>query len=268
MYRPCIVGVSGQAGAGKDTVADYLIDSFGFVRISLADPMKRFGRVVFGFSEKQLWGSSHWRNGVDHRFATPAAWEVARCNLEEHGRAWCTDVLQEASPSDVEAAFEDLVHWFLWLQQTQAVLSPRVFLQSLGTEYGRACLGADVWVNYMMRAAKTVLHSGSSTHSWDYDATQGVVEVPGVCLIRGVVVPDVRFANELSTIKRAGGSLIRVVRKETDAEASTLGLAGHSSESQAFRSTDFDFIVNNDHTQAELLSHVDLYMTTFFTNHR
>ena len=35
-----IIGVSGWARAGKDTVADHLVDNFGFVKMSFAEPMR------------------------------------------------------------------------------------------------------------------------------------------------------------------------------------------------------------------------------------
>lgn len=35
-----IIGVSGWARAGKDTVADHLVDNYGFVKMSFADPMR------------------------------------------------------------------------------------------------------------------------------------------------------------------------------------------------------------------------------------
>lgn len=35
-----IVGVSGWARSGKDTVANYLVDNFGFVKMSFAEPMR------------------------------------------------------------------------------------------------------------------------------------------------------------------------------------------------------------------------------------
>lgn len=63
-----ILGVLGQAGAGKDTTADYLVSQYGFVKIGLADPLKRICREVFGFSDEQLWGSSNMRNGPDLRY--------------------------------------------------------------------------------------------------------------------------------------------------------------------------------------------------------
>ena len=42
-----LVGICGRAGAGKDTVGDYLIQEYGFNKIALADPIKRLVKDVF-----------------------------------------------------------------------------------------------------------------------------------------------------------------------------------------------------------------------------
>jgi hypothetical protein len=63
-----IIGVTGQAGVGKDTFAEYMVKKHNFVRIALADPMKRIARQVWDFSPKQLWGPSEERNKPDGRY--------------------------------------------------------------------------------------------------------------------------------------------------------------------------------------------------------
>lgn len=63
-----ILGITGFAGSGKDTVADMLVEHHGFVKVSLADPMKRFCREIFDFSDTQLWGPSSERNRPDSRY--------------------------------------------------------------------------------------------------------------------------------------------------------------------------------------------------------
>lgn len=63
-----IIAISGKAGSGKDTIADYLVREHGFVKIGLADPMKRFCKEIFGFSDEQLWGPSERRNAGDPRW--------------------------------------------------------------------------------------------------------------------------------------------------------------------------------------------------------
>ncbi len=62
-----IIGLSGRAGAGKDTVADFLAEG-KYIKTSLADPMKHICKQVFGFTDKQLWGPSQYRNEVDPRW--------------------------------------------------------------------------------------------------------------------------------------------------------------------------------------------------------
>lgn len=42
-----LVGVCGKAGAGKDTIADYLVKHHSFKKIALADPIKRLVKDVF-----------------------------------------------------------------------------------------------------------------------------------------------------------------------------------------------------------------------------
>lgn len=64
-----ILGVMGQARAGKDTLADYLVAKYGFVRIALADPIKRIVMDLYQMSEEQLWGDD--KEKPDLRYALP-----------------------------------------------------------------------------------------------------------------------------------------------------------------------------------------------------
>jgi len=43
-----LIGLAGPAGCGKDTVADILCDTDNYVRLSLADPIRRGIRSMFG----------------------------------------------------------------------------------------------------------------------------------------------------------------------------------------------------------------------------
>jgi hypothetical protein len=63
-----IIALSGLAGAGKDTVADLLVKRRGFVKVGLADPIKRQARELWSFSPDQLWGPSSARNAEDPRY--------------------------------------------------------------------------------------------------------------------------------------------------------------------------------------------------------
>lgn len=63
-----VIGLSGTAGAGKDSFADRLCSHHGFVRVGFADPMKRFCEEVFGFSDRQVWGNIDDKNRPDRRY--------------------------------------------------------------------------------------------------------------------------------------------------------------------------------------------------------
>jgi hypothetical protein len=65
-YKGLIIGLSGQARTGKDTFANYIARDYRFTRIGLADPMKRFCKEVFDFSDDQLWGDA--RDKADGRY--------------------------------------------------------------------------------------------------------------------------------------------------------------------------------------------------------
>lgn len=42
-----IVGICGSAGAGKSTAAKYLVDNYGFMKMSFADPIKAIAKNLF-----------------------------------------------------------------------------------------------------------------------------------------------------------------------------------------------------------------------------
>lgn len=68
--------------------------------------------------------------------------------------------------------------------------SPRRLLQTLGTEWGRQVVGQDIWVKICLRRAAVSLGAGFAR----------------------VVIPDVRFNNEATEIRRAGGIVVSVER--------------------------------------------------------
>ena len=77
-----ILGVMGRVGSGKDTFADVLVRDHGFVKIALADEMKRFLHTI-GFPAESLWGPSEERSKVIPRFG-----KSARPALQALGTEW------------------------------------------------------------------------------------------------------------------------------------------------------------------------------------
>jgi hypothetical protein len=202
-----ILGVSGLAGSGKDTTADTLVGDHGFVKVSLADPLKRIVRDVYAFTDEQLWGPSQFRNAEDPRYQ----------------------------------------------RDDGSFLSPREALQKLGTEWGRECY-PNTWVALCMRTAQLLLASpdvmGLKFRPLTYTFKEGLREVDASD-VRGVVIPDVRFKNEIAAIKAAGGKVIRIVRPG----AGLGGAAGiHVSEMEqaSIPDSEFDHVIQNTGTLEEL----------------
>lgn len=115
-------------------------------------------------------------------------------------------------------------------------LTARHALQQLGTEWGRACY-QDLWVDKTIGAARYLL----DPEGWwrgagrGYSRTQGTYglhspereDLRETHYPQGVIVPDVRFANEVAAIHAVGGKIWRITRPGAGLE----GAAGaHASE--------------------------------------
>lgn len=225
-----IIGITGQAGSGKDTIALHLVNKYRFVRVGLADPLKRICKEVFDFSDDQLWGPSEQRNGPDKRY--PRTY-------------FTTTVL----PKEKEG---ERTHYPK--AGTPGFLTPRYALQTLGTEWGRDCYG-NTWIDYGLRVAKE-LEFGYS----HYTPQEGLIKTEkdtGIC--PGVVFSDLRFRNEIDAVKAAGGKLVRVKRPGFDGN---VGVVGHASEEEqkSFTDDEFDFVIQNVGTIADLLGEADRMM--------
>lgn len=121
-------------------------------------------------------------------------------------------------------------------------LTARHALQTMGTEWGRAC-DPDLWVRLALRAARDL--SIAQLHGTDLRRVQGVV------------FSDCRFKNELRAIRKAGGFVIRLSRgMPTQRELAWMILKSklpfvpkvHASEFEQVRIPDseFDFVIDND----------------------
>lgn len=96
--------VSGFIGSGKDTVADYLVDTYGFSRASYADTLKDSVAAVFGWDRDMLAGRTKaareereqidqwWAEKLDIPHLTPRwilqYWGTEVCRHHFHSDIW------------------------------------------------------------------------------------------------------------------------------------------------------------------------------------
>lgn len=99
--------------------------------------------------------------------------------------------------------------------------TPRFLMQTLGTEWGRDLIHPEIWITLWRRRAESCGHP--------------------------VVVDDVRFPNEVETIKAMGGQVWRVTRPGVVS-------MGHESEVHIPR-LPVDQAITNDGTLHELREH-------------
>lgn len=111
-------------------------------------------------------------------------------------------------------------------------LTPRVALQLCGTEFGRACC-PDIWCMNHQREVKRAS-----------DVNRNVT----------VLVPDVRFPNEVAHFRRTGALLVKIVRPLTDDQATSVGILEHESE-RGLADDLFDYVFMNDRSLDELQQH-------------
>jgi hypothetical protein len=97
-----IIGIAGFQGSGKDTIADYLQNIYGFKRDSFAGTLKDAVAAVFGWDRELLEGrtteSRAWREQVD-------SWWANRLNMPDLTprlvlQRWGTEVARKSWHDD------------------------------------------------------------------------------------------------------------------------------------------------------------------------
>ncbi|MDE2099185.1 MAG: hypothetical protein KGL39_18165 [Patescibacteria group bacterium] len=193
-----LIGISGKAAAGKDTTADFIVASYGAVKMSLADEIKRTAKRFWGFQNAQLWGASEKRQ--ERPLGKPNA------------------------PTARHAC------------------------QQLGTEVARL-IDRDVWINLLLGNAANL-----QQYNLKYFPAEGLkpnLHYDHSVYIPYVVVPDVRYQNEMDAIKANGGYLIRIVRPGFSLTGEA---ANHPSETEqdAIPDSFFHYVLHNDGSLEQL----------------
>ena len=183
-----LIGLSGPARVGKDSIADVLIGTFGFVGFSFSDAL--YAEV-----------SENWGVPIE---------ELKDAKLKEV--PWERLSLDKSKDREFVKVFGPAVHW-------AGPRSPRWVLQQWGTDYRRK-QDPDYWVTRANETLNRIINSEKIRHA--QALLDGSDE--GFAYIPGIVNTSVRFANEREWIKSVGGTVCHVYRDGTVlADAETAG---------------------------------------------
>lgn len=247
------IAIMAESGHGKDFCGQWMVKNMGFIDLAFADHIKRLCRAVFkAFTDDALWGEPALRNE-----AVVINWDEATYRL-----TWGLDdwIMQIANlPVEKRAEYKLTVKkWFEHIRRVstqedpdkvliQGSMSPRVALQLLGTEYGRA-FEKKIWSGLIMEEVVPKLANKANGYERHFGLTQLSQSRPD---IKGVVITDCRYLSEMEHVQEAGGYVIKIVRnskKGKENEALKHGVANHSSEVelQSIPNDKYDLVLEMD----------------------
>lgn len=195
---PDLIALTGAAGAGKDTAAAHLTARYGYGRLSFAAPMRSMVQALLDHLGSHL--------ALEGSLAT----------------------------ADKEAAIAPLRGL---LTLGGEAITPRLLMQSLGTEWGRDRIHPMLWV----AVADVALHMGQQRG------------------LQRVVVTDLRMPEEWAWVRRKGGAIWRIER------AGATPVRPHLTETALTQHPDQhrpDVLLPNNGTVARLYAHIDELMLT------
>jgi hypothetical protein len=222
-----IIIVAGEARSGKDTVADHIAQKFNGVCVAQADPMKRFCEKVFGFTNDQLWGDA--KDKIDPETVYNKNSIVSA--FEREIGAINSEVMSKVVPVTATNAVRTAQLWFehhIWNNLVNDIpISPRLVLQTFGTEFGRK-VSRDMWSNYTIKTCRELLAGG-----YRYTRASGLVHSADLGY-NVAIVTDGRFRNEVLNVKAVGGIALKIIRPKNDAHAAVEqnGAKDHASEKE------------------------------------
>ena len=195
-----LISVSGKKGSGKNLVAaiitDLTYDQAPWEVKSFADKLKYITCSLIGCTREQL---------EDREFKeTPLG--------EEWDRYYMMDTFESFMGVDIPVT-------------RKYKLTPRLFLQLLGTECGRNIIHPNIWVNGLFA---------------DYNASSKWI------------ISDTRFPNEIESIKKHNGLTIRINRDSFLRTGKVFDTDNHESETALDDYQGFDYVIDNNGTIEEL----------------
>lgn len=166
-----IIGVTGAAFAGKDTLAKMICEETGYSQYALATPIKQTINSLFGWDERHSNGVMKEQEQYTRILHTSTLSLILGGLFDDMdgNNLYTLDFIDVFKPFCIY----DL-HGLV-----QYRISPRKAYQLFGTEFGRKCVADTVWLD--------MIPDGN------------------------VVISDVRYDNEAEYIARNGGRIVQVV---------------------------------------------------------
>lgn len=194
------ISIAGNLGAGKDTIASWLIRQNGYVPVGFADALKRTTAQLFNLDDGCFWGESDERN---RPWATPISIEYVRIIQASVRNGYHRELLPLFQHRvTLEDAAKQL---YEALAPHAPITTPRRLLQLIGHEFGRA-LWDEVWLN-AVNTTRQAVAVGVPYFRRDGLQLGLKTRLPPAA----IVIPDCRYPNEAQyVVEQLGGSLFWV----------------------------------------------------------
>lgn len=186
-----LIGFLGKKRSGKDTCADYLVEYHNFEKTAFAKPLKDCLKVLFHFTDEQLYGDK--KEDIDERWNT----------------------------------------------------SPRKAMQFIGTDVIRnqfdnliPNIGLNFWTKHF-----EIFYNDNKN--------------------KNIVVSDVRFQNEVNTIKKLGGIIIKIQRDSNNINSKCKNDT-HESEIEMNNIENYDILIQNNSSFEELYKQIEKTINNVF----
>ena len=275
-----LIGISGKIGAGKDTVGkiiQYLVNNLDKTDISFEEFNRRLPDLpkdykiqieIKKFADKLkdtvcLWTGCTREQLEDHNFKdteigpdwvryTKAIGFGAR---DGQRIMWSNTCTKEEYEEEYKTN---------WQTAYKINLTYRHLLQLLGTECMRNTIHLNGWVNALFSEYKPEFVGVPNPVDIDSDSTLHTI-------FPNWIITDMRFSNELDTVKSRGGITIRVEKPVHRCDCTTLEAEDcnkkcsksvnleHESET-ALDGAAFDYVIHNDGTIEELIEKVKVIL--------
>lgn len=230
MNHAILIGITGCAGAGKDTIANRLCASHGFTRLAFADRLKEIVALVFDvpvmhFHDRDL-------KNANHPNLHPSTIERLYCQdrglLDVLIPVLC-DLYDKKASEIIALGWDHIAADFFCRLLPKNGCSPRLAVQLIGTEGFRERICDTTWLDYVLRKAVEHVGKGQST-----------------------VITDVRFSNEFQGVKSVNGVMWGVQRDNAEQY-------DHASEREVGRLIDdCDHVLWNNGTIDGLITLADI----------